>query len=98
MWLAGAGVLGLAAVALTFDRGAWLGLCAAAVAVAAFAGPRARRGLALVALLVMAVAVFDPAIRLRFTSVFSSGANADRVFIWTRAVEIIRREFPTPEW
>ena len=41
--VAAAGLLGLAAVAVTFDRAAWLGLCAAAAVIALLAAPQARK-------------------------------------------------------
>ena len=90
-WLAGlACALGLLAVAATFDRGAYLGLLAAAAALAVLAAPRARRVLlpALAALL-LALAL-APGVGARFRSAFSTGGNADRLFLWTRASEIIR--------
>jgi len=88
--LAAVGVLGLAAVALTFDRAAWLGLCAAGMVIALFSGRKARAALALVVFLVVILAALEPAVRSRFLSSFSEQANADRLFIWARAVEIIR--------
>ena len=90
IFVAAAGLLGLAAVAVTFDRAAWLGLCAAAFTVALFAAPRARKAVLPVLLLLGAGAALDPAVRLRFASAFSSRANPDRMFIWARALEIIR--------
>ena len=85
-----ASLLGLAAIAVTFDRAAYLGLCAAGLAVVLLAPSRARRVLvpALAALLL--VAALQPAVRARFQSSFSGSSNADRVFLWQRAQEIIR--------
>ena len=88
--LAVAAAVAVAAVGVTFDRAAWLALCAAAVVIALFAAPQARRaGLAVVAAAAAVVAVV-PAIRARFATAFSAQANPDRVFIWSRALEIIR--------
>ena len=83
--LAAACVLGLAAVAVTFDRGAYLGLLVAALVIAV----RGRKVVigAVAALLVLAA--LHPAVRGRAASSFSSVKNADRVFIWSRALEII---------
>jgi O-antigen ligase len=88
--IAGVGLIGLAAVAVTFDRGAWLGLCAAAMVVALLAAPQARKAVVPVLLLIGAVASLDPPVRARFASAFSAQENTDRVFIWARAAEIIR--------
>jgi O-antigen ligase len=74
-----AAIVGVAAVGLTFDRGAWLGLCVAAVVIAPL----------LLAPLLAAGALVPP-VRHRFLSAFSAQANPDRVFIWSRALEIIR--------
>jgi O-antigen ligase len=91
IWIvAGAGLLGLCAIALTFDRGAYLGLCAAAAAIAAFAGPRARKGLAVALAAALLLAALHPGVRGRFATAFSARSNGDRVFIWSRAGEIIR--------
>jgi O-antigen ligase len=86
--VAGAGALALVAIALTFDRAAYLGLCAAALIIVAFA--RAQRALAVALAALLLVAALHPGVRARAATAFSSGANADRVFIWTRAREIIR--------
>ena len=87
-----AGVLAvsLVAVALTFDRGAWLGLCAAAIVLGLLSGTAARRAVLVSIGLVGIAAAAVPAVRSRFASGFSSQANADRIFIWTRSAEIIR--------
>jgi O-antigen ligase len=77
--------LGLAAVAVTFDRAAYLGLCAAAAAIALRAGRR----FALLAAVLVALLALHPGVRGRFATSFSPAANADRVFIWSRAREII---------
>ena len=90
-WLmAAAAAVAVAAVAVTFDRGAWLGLCVAAAVVALLATPRARRAAVAVLAAVAVVAAAVPAFRERFASAFSAEANPDRVFIWSRALEIIR--------
>ena len=90
-WLvAAATALGVAAVGVTFDRAAWLALGAAAIVIAAFSGRPARRALAAALGALVLAAALQPAIRARFTSGFSSSANSDRVFIWSRALEIIR--------
>jgi O-antigen ligase len=95
-WLRAVVALALAAVAVTFDRGAYLGLAAASLVIVLLAAtssnaPRMRGrlligGLALVALL----AALNPGVRGRFQSSFSTSGNGDRVFIWARAKEIIR--------
>jgi putative inorganic carbon (hco3(-)) transporter len=77
--------LGLAAVAVTFDRAAYLGLCAAGLVIALRAGRR----FALLALVLAALAALHPGVRGRFATSFSTVRNSDRVFIWSRAVEII---------
>jgi O-antigen ligase len=87
---AAAGLWGLSAVAVTFDRAAWLGLCAAAVVIALLAAPRSRKAAVAVLLLVAALAALDPPVRARFASAFSARDNPDRMFIWARAGEIIR--------
>lgn len=81
-------LLGLAAVAATFDRGAWLGLCAAA-ALLALLSP-ARRSIVLVLAMAAVLASLAPGVRARFVSAFDARANGDRVFLWARAGEIIR--------
>ena len=86
--------VGLVALAMTLDRGAWLGVFAAAAALL-FAvlwrtGPR-RAGAALVALLPpLAVLLAWAPSRERLSSALSIAANRDRVFIWSRALEVIR--------
>ncbi len=80
-----AAALGVAAIAVTFDRAAYAGLCVAAALIAVRAGRR----FALVAVAVAALAALHPGVRDRFATSFSVAANADRVFIWSRATEII---------
>jgi O-antigen ligase len=80
-------VPGAAAVALTFDRAAYLGLGVAALVIVLKAR---RRAWALALAAIAALAALHPAIRARFSSAFSAAANTDRVFIWSRALEIIR--------
>jgi O-antigen ligase len=82
-----ASIAGVAAVALTFDRAAYLGLLVAALVILVKAG---RRTWAFALPAIAALAGLHPAIRARFGSAFSAAANADRVFIWSRALEIIR--------
>jgi putative inorganic carbon (HCO3(-)) transporter len=85
-WAAAVSVaLGLAAVAVTFDRAAYLALCVAAAAIVLRAGRR----FAWLALAIAALAALHPGVRGRFATAFSSAANADRLFIWSRATEII---------
>jgi O-antigen ligase len=91
IWIvAAAAALGLVGVALTFDRAAYLALCVAALVVAVLAAPLARRpllvGLAAIAL----AAAVHPGVRSRFLTTFSVASNADRGFIWSRALEMIR--------
>ena len=97
-WAAlGAVLLALAAIFLTFDRAAYGGLFAAAVVMLlALPGKdraRARRmrlafGLGLALVLLAAASI--PGVRDRFDSGFNLHGNADRVFLWARAKEIIR--------
>lgn len=81
-----AGVLG-AALLLSFTRAAWWGaLVAGGVVLARRAG---LRGL-LVLAAVVAAAALTPSVRARFASSLRVDANTDRVFIWSRAREVIR--------
>ena len=85
LWAAVA--LALCAVAVTFDRGAYFGLAAAALVIVTLSRQRVlAAGLIAVALL----AALNPGVRERFQSSFSKSGNSDRVFIWSRAQEIIR--------
>jgi O-antigen ligase len=92
----GACLLGLAAVGLTFDRAAYLGLLAAgATLLVALPGDpqkaRNRRlSLALGLVLLLAAVGALPGVRARFASGFNLRGNGDRVFLWSRAQEIIR--------
>jgi O-antigen ligase len=84
-----AAAVAFAAILATFDRAAWLGLAAGALVVVA---ARRRSSRALFAGLVIgasAVALL-PQVRARFASSFDLRGNADRVFVWSRAAEIIR--------
>jgi O-antigen ligase len=84
-----AAALAFAAILATFDRAAWLGLAAAALVLAA-ALRRGGRAL-LVGMAAGAAAVLLlPQVRARFASAFDVTGNADRVFVWSRAMEIIR--------
>ena len=88
--VAAATALGLAGIAVTFDRAAYLALCAAAAVIAACVAPRARRAFlpALAALLLLAA--LHGGVRSRFLTAFSFTSNSDRAFIWSRALEMIR--------
>jgi hypothetical protein len=91
VWMAaGAAVLGLAAVAVTFDRAAYLGVAAAAVVVALFSSARVRKALLPAVAVMVLLASLHGGIRDRFRSSFSAGVNSDRVFIWREAAQIIR--------
>jgi O-antigen ligase len=80
--------LGLAAVAVTFDRAAWLAIVVAALVVVAFSKRGRAVGVACgVALL---GAFLLPGVRSRLATIFDFRANADRLFLWARAREIIR--------
>ena len=87
--IAVAAALAFAAVLVTFDRAGWLALLAAAVVLVAFA-PRARRLLLPLLAAAALLGALDPGVRARFRSSFDARANADRIFIWQRAKEIIR--------
>jgi O-antigen ligase len=92
----GASLLGLAAVTLTFDRAAYLGLIAAvATLLIALPGdPRKARkrrlSFALGLALTLVAAGALPGVRARFASGFDLRGNSDRVFLWSRAREIVR--------
>ena len=79
--------LGLAAVAVTFDRAAYLGVVVA-VAVLIVRGGRRRLAVALAA--AAALGALHPAVRGRLSTAFSASANPDRLFIWSRALDVIR--------
>jgi len=85
--VASASVVGLGALAVTFDRAAYLGIVVAALVILLRTRRRAL-GLALGAL--AALAALHPGVRARFSTAFSAASNADRVFIWSRSLEIIR--------
>ena len=84
-----AAALAFAAVLATFDRAAWLGLAVAALVIAA---AQRRTGRALLVGIGAGAAAFLllPQVRARFASAFDVRGNADRVFVWSRAAEIIR--------
>ena len=84
-----AAALAFAAILTTFDRAAWLGLATAALVIAA---AQRRTGRPLLAGIAIGAAAFLllPPVRARFTSAFDLRGNADRVFVWSRAAEIIR--------
>jgi O-antigen ligase len=79
--------LGVAGVAATFDRAAWLGIGAAALVVVLFSG-RGRR-VALACALALLPALLFPGVRARLSTTFDFRANADRLFLWARAREIV---------
>ena len=79
--------LALCAVAVTFDRGAWFGLAAAGLLIAVLS----RRRILIAGLIAIGLlAALNPGVRGRFQSSFSQSGNSDRLFIWSRAREIIR--------
>ncbi|HET7787981.1 MAG TPA: O-antigen ligase family protein [Myxococcales bacterium] len=84
--VAAASLAALAAVAVTFDRAAYLALGVAAVALVV-RSRRPRLGALLAGL--GAAALLHPGVRARLLTAFSGAANSDRVFIWARAREII---------
>jgi O-antigen ligase len=86
-WLWMPVALALCAVAVTFDRGAYFGLAAAALIIVVLS--RQRMLIAALAALAL-LAALNPGVRGRFQSSFSQSGNSDRVFIWARAKEIIR--------
>jgi O-antigen ligase len=88
-WTLVAAGLGAVAVALTFDRAAYLGLAAAAIVLLAMSTRRARPWLGAALVMVLCAGALHPGIRNRFRSSFDAGRNADRVFIWERAREIV---------
>src|SRR5207237_1913164 len=71
---------------------AWLGLLAAAAVLVAFAGRRSRAARAAIAgavLAACAAGALHPGVRQRFRSGFDIEGNRDRVFLWSRAAEVI---------
>ncbi len=82
-----ASLVGLGALALTFDRAAYLGILVAAAVILL---RTRRRALALALGALAGLAALHPGIRARFSTAFSAASNADRVFIWSRSLEIIR--------
>jgi O-antigen ligase len=88
--IAAATALGLAGIAVTFDRAAYLALCGAAAVVAVCAAPRARRALVPVLAALLLLAALHGGVRGRFLTAFSVTSNSDRAFIWSRAVEMLR--------
>lgn len=81
--------LGLVAIGLTFDRAAYLGLFAAALVLIAVSAPRARPWLAGALAAALLAGALHPGVRERFRSSFDASRNADRVFLWERAREIV---------
>ena len=79
--------IALVAIAVTFDRAAYVALLVSALVIVV---RHRHRALALAAAGLAMLVLLHPAIRSRFTSAFSREANADRLFIWSRALEIIR--------
>jgi O-antigen ligase len=91
--------LALTAIVLTFDRAAWLGLIAAGatlfVAMPTIGMPTNRRRrmvtfAAIACALICIGAALVPGVRARFASGFDLKQNYDRIFLWDRALEIIR--------
>jgi O-antigen ligase len=80
--------LGMAAVAATFDRAAWLALAVAALVVVAFS--KRGRAVAVACGVAVAGALLFPGVRSRLATTFDWRANADRLFLWARASEIVR--------
>ena len=58
--------------------------------VAVCAAPRARRALVPVLAALVLLAALHGGVRGRFLTAFSVTSNADRTFIWARAVEMLR--------
>jgi O-antigen ligase len=85
--VAAASLVGLGALALTFDRAAYLGVLVAALVILL---RTRRRALSLALAVLAALAALHPGVRGRFATAFSAASNADRLFIWSRALEIIR--------
>jgi O-antigen ligase len=85
--------LSLGGIVVAFDRAAWLGVLASVAVLVGVAGRRSRRvraGVLAAALAASAVAALHPGVRGRFTSGFDVEGNRDRLFLWARALEIIR--------
>ena len=80
-------VVTLMAIAVTFDRAAYVALLVATLVIVV---RHRHRALILAAAALATVVLLHPATRSRFVSAFSSDANSDRLFIWSRALEIIR--------
>jgi putative inorganic carbon (hco3(-)) transporter len=80
-------LMGVSAVAITFDRAAYLAIAVAGVVLAVRSG---NRRAPVVVAAVAALATLHPGVRARLATAFSASANADRLFIWSRALEIIR--------
>ncbi len=78
-----------AAVAAAFARAAWIGFFAGVVALSL--GLRRRAALAAlgVALLAAGAGAAIPSIRARAVSAMQTTANSDRLFIWSRAGEVL---------
>jgi O-antigen ligase len=90
-WLAwGAGLLGLMAIALTFDRAAYFATAAALAVVALSASRRARMVLAAALAAALLAAALNGGVRGRLESTFSTSGNRDRFFLWSEATAIIR--------
>ncbi|HEY6910701.1 MAG TPA: O-antigen ligase family protein, partial [Myxococcales bacterium] len=87
---AAASIAALGAVAVTFDRAAYLALAVAAAALV-LRSRHVRLGALLAAL--GALGLLHPGVRARLLTAFSGAANSDRVFIWARAREIIADHF-----
>jgi O-antigen ligase len=80
--------VGLSVLA-SFARAAWMGLAAGAATLALGLGRRGLSVVAATAVVAAAAGAALPSVRERATSTLSATANADRRFIWSRAVEVI---------
>ena len=63
---------------------------ASGLLIALLAAPRVRRALLPALALMLLLSALHGGVRDRLLSAFSTGANSDRVFVWTQAVRIIR--------
>jgi putative inorganic carbon (HCO3(-)) transporter len=83
---------GMAALAATYTRSAWLGLCVALVALLGGMRPRLLPWLALA--VAAAVALSPPALRERLTSAFdpSHPHNRERTYMWQAGAAMFRED------
>jgi len=80
--------LGIAGIAATLDRAAWVALAVAGLVIV-LCSPRGK-AVALACGGALAAALLFPGVRSRLGTTFDVRANADRLFLWARAKEIIR--------